>query len=134
MKYAHIVDSKILGWYDSDIHSDVPTGSIPINDNEWQLALEINANYYENNKFIFKDLRTSEDIELQRILDINRKAEELILTRYPEYKQLNIIRLGGMDLDTMGRYIDYIRDTSNNAIELGYPLSSVSWEYPYDIL
>ena len=65
MKYAHLEQdtNKLLGWYSDEIHSDIPTPNIEVTDEVWQEALNINANCYENGKFIVKDFRTSEEIE-----------------------------------------------------------------------
>ncbi|MCT7650931.1 hypothetical protein N5U19_08540 [Aliarcobacter butzleri] len=63
MKYAHIIDNKLQGWYDSEIHTEIPTPNIEVTDEVWQEALNINANCYENGKFIVKDFRTPEEIE-----------------------------------------------------------------------
>lgn len=65
MKYANIENgtNKLLGWYDDSIHSEIPTPNIEVTDKVWQEALNINANYYENGKFVKKDLITPEEIE-----------------------------------------------------------------------
>ncbi|MCT7405611.1 hypothetical protein [Aliarcobacter cryaerophilus] len=63
MKYVHLENNKILGWYDDLIHSEIPTPNIEVSDEVWQEAININANCYENEKFIVKDFRTLEEIE-----------------------------------------------------------------------
>ena len=69
MKYAHLEEktNKILGWYDSDIHSGIPTPNIEVTDDVWQKAINTNANCYENKKFIAKDFRTDEDLLQEKI-------------------------------------------------------------------
>ena len=64
MKYAHIdkETGKILCWYSDDIHDSIPINCIEVEDEIWQEALKINANYYENGIFIFKDCRTEKEI------------------------------------------------------------------------
>lgn len=64
MKYALLEQktNKILGWYADDIHSSIPINCIEVEDETWQEALKINANCYENRKFIFKDFRTEKEI------------------------------------------------------------------------
>ena len=45
MKLAHIDDNnKILGWYDSDIHSSVPSPTIQVSEEQWQSAIDNNHN------------------------------------------------------------------------------------------
>lgn len=67
MKYAHIIDNKILGWYSDDIHDIIPTPNIEVSDEVWQEAININANCYEGGKFIVKDFRTDEEIRKDKI-------------------------------------------------------------------
>ena len=67
MKYAHIIDTKLQGWYDDSIHSKIPTPNIEVTDEVWQEAININANCYENGKFIVKDFRTEEEIRKEEI-------------------------------------------------------------------
>ena len=62
MKYAHIIDTKLLGWYDDSIHEEIPIPNIKVIDEVWQEAININANCYENGRFIIKDFRTDEEI------------------------------------------------------------------------
>ena len=66
MKYSHLEENtnKLLGWYSDDIHSEIPTPNIEVTDEVWQEAININANCYEDRKFIVKDWRTAEEIEL----------------------------------------------------------------------
>lgn len=65
MKKLHIETDtkKILGWYATDIsYPNSPLGLIEISEEEWQEAININANCYENGKFIIKDFRTHDEI------------------------------------------------------------------------
>ena len=75
MKYAQLEENtnKLLGWYSDDIHSDIPTPNIEVTDEVWQEALNINANCYENGKFIVKDFRTAQEI---RTAEINTQVAE----------------------------------------------------------
>ena len=63
-----------------------------------------------------KSLALEVDIEIERIQAIKQKAGELISSKYPDYKQLNIIRVGGAELEAMSAYIDSIREKSNKAL------------------
>lgn len=41
MKKAHIDRSgKLLGWYDSDIHDEIPTPNVEVSEEEWQNAID----------------------------------------------------------------------------------------------
>lgn len=44
MKYAHIENNKLLGWYDSDIHDEIPTPNIQVTEEQWQEAINNNHN------------------------------------------------------------------------------------------
>lgn len=71
---------------------------------------------------------TEKEIEDQRIQAIKQKASELITLRYPDYKQLNIIRVQGAELETMSAYIDSIREISNKAEQDGTKVEDVQWQ------
>lgn len=68
------------------------------------------------------------EIEAQRIQAIKSKASELISSKYPNYKQLNIIRIGGAELEAMSAYIDSIREISNKAEQDGIKVEDVQWQ------
>ena len=62
MKYAHIDgNNNIIGWYDVDIHDNIPTPNIEVSDDVWEEALSVNANVLESGKPINKDKRTKEE-------------------------------------------------------------------------
>ena len=68
------------------------------------------------------------DIEIERIQAIKSKAAELISSKYPDYKQLNIIRIGGAELEAMSAYIDSIREISNKAEQEGTKVEDIQWQ------
>lgn len=75
MKYAHLEKdtNKLLGWYSNDIHSEIPTPSIEVSEQVWQEAININANCYEDGKFVVKDFRTETEI---KIYELDIKIQE----------------------------------------------------------
>ena len=73
MKYVHLENNRILGYYDKEINPVIPKGCLEITKKQWQEALSINANCYENEKFIVKDFRTAEEI---RTTEINTQIVE----------------------------------------------------------
>ena len=125
MKYAQLEENtnKILGWYSDDIHSDIPTPNIEVTDEIWQEAININANCYENGKFIVKDFRTDEQKEQQRIQQIESKCNQSIESVYQIYKQINITNLltpyTEEDRDVMKAFIDSKRAICHKAIADG---------------
>jgi len=45
MKLAHIDEkNKILGWYDTNIHSTIPSPTVEVSDEQWQSAIDNNHN------------------------------------------------------------------------------------------
>ena len=45
MKYAHINENnQLIGWYDSEIHDNIPTPNIEVTDEQWQEAINNNYN------------------------------------------------------------------------------------------
>jgi len=45
MKYAHINNSnRLLGWYDNEVHSTIPTPNVVVTEEKWQTALDNNYN------------------------------------------------------------------------------------------
>ncbi len=45
MKYAHIKENgQLLGWYDNNTHTSIPTPNIEVTDEQWQIALDNNHN------------------------------------------------------------------------------------------
>lgn len=124
MKYAHIIDTKLQGWYDSEINPVIPTPNIEVTDEVWQEALNINANCYENGKFIVKDFRTDEEIEKARVQNINSYTQSFIYLKYPQPKQSSA-NLGVYDeayKNEMVAFIKRVVDLSNEAIENGKSL------------
>lgn len=130
MKIAHINENnKLLGWYDEKIHTTIPTPNIKVSDEVWQNAIDNNHNKINKNgtSELF-DFRTDKEIETQRVFSIKSKSGQLIEEKYPTYKQLNIIRVGGVDLETMSNYIDKVRSISNEAEKNGTKLEDIVWE------
>lgn len=72
--------------------------------------------------------KENEEIDFRRIQAIKSKAGELINSKYPDYKQLNTIRVGGAELDAMTAYIDSVREISNKAEQDGIKVEDVQWE------
>ncbi len=78
MKYAHIIDTRLLGWYDDSIHEEIPIPNIKAIDKVWQEAININANCYENGRFIVKDFRTDEEILKQEQSNFRAERDALL--------------------------------------------------------
>ena len=123
MKYAHLEENtnKILGWYSDEIHSEIPTPNIEVSDEVWQEAININANCYENGKFIVKDFRTDDEKEKNRVQNINSYTQSFITKKYPLEKQssANLGIYGDEYKNEMISFISNCITLSNEAIENG---------------
>ena len=133
MKYAHLEQdtNKLLGWYSDDIHSDIPTPNTEVTDEVWQEAININANCYEDGKFIVKDFRTDVEVEDNRIQGIESRCNRAIEAIYPIYKQINITNLltpyTEEDRDVMKAFIDSKRAICHKAIDDGTKAEDVDF-------
>ena len=70
-------------------------------------------------------------LETTRVESINAKAAELILAKYPLYKQNNITFLLSpyteLDLEEMKIYLETVRGIAKQAKESGTPADEVDW-------
>ena len=111
MKYVNIENgtNKLLGWYSDDIHSDIPTPNIEVDENDWQAALNINANCYENGEFIVKDFRTSEEIEQEAQAQFRAERDKLLSEADIE---INKLVDAGLDSTEWRVYRQELRDST----------------------
>lgn len=75
MKYAHINENgQILGWYDKEIHTSIPTPNIEVSDDVWRNAIDNGHNKVDKDGTTkLFDFRTSEEIAEQ--VEVQRKVE-----------------------------------------------------------
>lgn len=111
MKYAHIEKdtNKILGWYSDEIHSEIPTPNIEVDEKDWQEALKINANCYENGEFIVKDFRTDEEILKQEQSKFRAERDKLLVEADIEINKLIDL---GLDSTEWRKYRQELRDST----------------------
>ena len=94
MKYCHYEkeSGKILGYYDKEIHTEIPSPSIEISDEIWQNAINNSHNCVnENGTTELKDFRTAEEIAYLESLP---NTEELDKMEYQAKLIENLIELG----------------------------------------
>jgi hypothetical protein len=61
MKYAHIDNNgQILGWYEDEIHSDIPEPNVQVSEEVWQNALDSSHNTIIGGVTSQVDYRTDE--------------------------------------------------------------------------
>jgi len=79
MKYAHYdkTDGKLLGWYDDEIHAEIPSPSVKVSESDWQEAIDSGYNYVDaaSGSLSLKDFRTPEEIQAQEIEQQRRQAK-----------------------------------------------------------
>ena len=71
MKYAHYDEKEktLLGYYDDEIHNDIPEPNIKISDEDWLRALNENANSV--------DVKNQKLVRVEVEQEIDEKAREL---------------------------------------------------------
>ena len=109
MKYVHLENNKILGWYSDDIHDVIPTPNIEVTDEVWQEAININANCYEDEKFIIKDFRTEDEILKQEQAQF--RTERDILLKVADI-EINKLDDSGRDSSIWRVYRQALRDAT----------------------
>jgi len=65
MKYAYIDEdtNRLLGWYDDNIHTIIPTPNIEVTDAQWQTAIDNNYNKInDDGSGEVYDFRTDDEI------------------------------------------------------------------------
>lgn len=65
MKKAHLEQNtnRLLGWYDTDIHSVIPEPNVAVTDSQWQEAIDNNHNKVNlDGSTELYDFRTDEEI------------------------------------------------------------------------
>ena len=156
MKYAHYdsMTYKLIGWYSNDLHDVIPTPNIEVTNEEWQTAIDANANFVDvlTNTVTNKDLRTDVEkleyvktVKLEQIQEDFTTAEETPIpfsvnsTEYVFYggedsvtsidKYVRLAQLAGQTeftiWDTFG--IDHIltlEEVNNLIITIGYQAHS----------
>lgn len=74
MKYAHYnkTTGKLLGWYDKEIHSNIPEPKIEMSDEDWQVAINNNYNYVDvtTKTLSYKDFRKLVELRTAKIQEI----------------------------------------------------------------
>ena len=113
MKYAHLEKNtnKILGWYDKEIHSKIPTPNIEVSDEVWQEAININANCYEKGEFIVKDFRTQVEIIQQEQAQFRAERNTLLQQADIEINKLDDL---GKDSSAWRAYRQALRNSTES--------------------
>lgn len=108
MIYVHVKEGGVQGFYHRAVHNgEMPEGTIEISEEEWQYALEINANAYENGQFVVKDFR-KESEKAAALAKANRNKRDRLINEI-EWRLLRYERQSALNIetaDTAGYYHD----------------------------
>ena len=134
MRYYITTNEKteITGGYIDTINKDIPKNAIEVSEDIWKQRLnDSSLNCFENGKLVKKDFTTDEQIEKQRVQQIEYKCNQSIESIYPIYKQINITNLltpyTEEDRDVMKAFIDSKRAICHKAIADGTKAEDVDF-------
>tara|TARA_E500000318_G_C3557510_1_gene211802 strand:- start:1130 stop:1510 length:381 start_codon:yes stop_codon:yes gene_type:complete len=122
MIYAHIdSNNKLLGWYDTNVHSVIPEPKIQVSETQWKISIEHNHNKVNNDgsteSFDFRneEEKFSEDLE-------NLRSKRNIKLAETDYLALSDNTLS----DDMRTYRQDLRDLTNG-LTTSAQVSAVIW-------
>lgn len=137
MKYAHYDETTglILGWYDNEIHKEIPTPNIQVSDEVWQNAIDNNHNKInEDGSTILFDFRTADEVATEQELSYMNAVQNHLDTTAQKTKWDNMQSArsaAGIPLD--GTESDIEVAMHNDAIKLARWYLKV-WAYCYAAL
>lgn len=82
MKYAHYEEktNRLLGWYDKDVHRNIPKPHVVVKNQVWKEALLTNANHVDPKTETFSraDFRTNKEKQAQAQEITNIEAKQYL--------------------------------------------------------
>ena len=96
--YFILIDEKrkIIARYTKEIHNNIHSEAIEVSKEVFDISIQENHNYLNEDLTTYYeevDERTEEEKKQAKIQEINKKAYQDIILKYPECKQINIIRM-----------------------------------------
>ena len=97
---------------------NIIVNGMPYNTIKGDKYYEETLKLYNSNSELFEVekeyIETLEELKQEKIQELRKKANDYILSQYPYYKQLNIIRIGTEEeKNDMSSFIDGVRDKIN---------------------
>jgi hypothetical protein len=122
MIYAHIdSNNKLLGWYDTNVHSVIPEPKIQVSEEQWKISIENNHNKVNNDGSTESfDFRNEEEKFSESIEDLRSKRN--ILLQETDYLALSDNTLS----DDMRTYRQDLRDLTNG-LTTSAQITAVIW-------
>jgi len=122
MKYAHIDNNgQILGWYEDEIHSDIPEPNVQVSEEVWQNALDSSHNTIIGGVTSQVDHRTDE----QKAENIRMFRNEL-LVREVDPVVTNPLRWAELSTEQQQDWADYRTALLNVPQQVGFP-NAITW-------
>ena len=123
MKYAHIDSNNfILGWYDSELHDNIPVPNIEVNESVWNTAINNGCNHLTNNGVAsYVDSRTS----LEREADA-RAERDVTLKNEVDPIVSNPLRWAGMTSEKQSEWATYRNLLLDITDQSGFP-DNIDW-------
>lgn len=122
MIYAHIdSNNKLLGWYDTNVHSVIPEPKIQVSEEQWKISLEHNHNKVNNDGSTESfDFRSEEKKFSESIENLRLKRNKLL--QETDYLALSDNTLS----DDMKTYRQNLRDLTNG-LTTSAQINAVTW-------
>ena len=123
MKYAHIDPNNfILGWYDSELHDNIPVPNIEVSESVWNTAINNGCNHLTNNGVAsYVDPRTS----LEREADA-RAERDVTLKNEVDPIVSNPLRWAGMTSEKQSEWATYRNLLLDITDQSGFP-DNIDW-------
>ena len=122
MKYAHIDNNgQILGWYEDEIHSDIPEPNVQVSEEVWQNALDSSHNTIIGGVTSQVDYRTDE----QKAYDIRFLRDQLLQSEVDPVVT-NPLRWAELSSAVQQQWTDYRTALLDVPQQLGFP-NEVVW-------
>lgn len=122
MKIAHYDEKtkKLLGWYDKDIHKEIPTPNIEVTDEVWQEAIDKGFNKVnEDGTLSLHDFITEAEILEQSQITFRKTRDKELLKA-----DIEISKLIDNDIDSSvwRTYRQSLRDATDNWVMPSCPV------------
>ena len=123
MKYAHIDSNNfLLGWYATELHSNIPTPNVEISDSVWQNAINNGHNHVTNSGVTsYVDPRTLAEREAEA-----RAERDIILKHEADPVITNPLRWAEMTTAKQGEWANYRTLLLDISDQTGFP-DNINW-------